>query len=157
MCVCVVNKTSSSLKIKPNKKPVEITLWFRDWKEYVSASIRNKDWWDDSPLAILHCLLLASCIFLSPYGVVGGFRRFRWEGKLLKTPHNRTPTGCPITSNINLYSLYRHTTWGDAFNRRYARQCDTERMKMLWYCDLKSIALRSHAQVPQACEQSATE
>lgn len=87
-----------------------------------------------SLLAIFYCVLLAGCTFLSPCGLVGGFRWFRWEGKLLETPHNHTPTGCSINSSINLYALHHQITWGGSFNRRHVVQsdiggikcCDTE-------------------------------
>lgn len=79
----------------------------------------------------LYCLLLAGCIFLAPCGLVGGFRRFRWECKLLETPHYHTPTGCSISSSINLYALYHLVTWGGSFNRRDAIGWDVGRIKIL--------------------------
>lgn len=80
-------------------------------------------------------------IFLSPRGLVGGLKRFRWEGRLLETPQNSTPTGCSINSNINLCALRHQITWCDSFNRY-----KTGRMKTT--CEIGSEN--------EACERQST-
>lgn len=83
--------------------------WFRKGKEYIFDLMRHRlksePEIDEMKLFWTFSIVLfwQDVYSLSPCGPVRGFRRFRWEGRLLQTSHFYTPVGA-IINNTDGYA-----------------------------------------------------
>lgn len=80
-------------------KRQRIYFWFNEAQTKKWA----RDWWEETLLDVLYCLILAGRIFSVPLWACRGFRRFRWDGRLLQTSHFYTPVG-DVTNNVDGYA-----------------------------------------------------